>query len=237
MFKRKYFMAIILIVMLIMAGCKFENASSSSSSGATGKSDSTSSSNSSAAAAKTPEASPVATDGGAKPIVTIEMEDGAKIKVELYPNIAPNTVKNFISLVQKGSYNGLIYHRVIPGFMIQGGDPEGTGMGGPGYAIKGEFTNNGVSNTLKHTRGVISMARAQDPNSAGSQFFIMVADSPNLDGDYAAFGKVTEGMEEVDKIVNLPRDTNDRPTTPPKMKTVTVDTQGVKYAEPEIIKK
>jgi len=163
---------------------------------------------------------------GKKPMVTIEIEDGAKIKVELYPDIAPKTVDNFISLVKKGFYDGLTFHRVIPGFMIQGGDPEGNGTGGPGYSISGEFSNNNFNNPLKHTRGVISMARGgQDPNSAGSQFFIMVKDTPQLDGDYAAFGKVTEGMEEVDKIVSVKKDDQNKPLTPQKMKKVTVEIQ------------
>jgi len=170
------------------------------------------------------------------PMVTIEMEDGSKIKVELYPEIAPNTVRNFVSLIQKGYYNGLIFHRVIPGFMIQGGDPEGTGMGGPGYGIKGEFSSNGFENPLKHERGVISMARSNDPNSAGSQFFIMVKEYPSLDGQYAAFGKVTEGMETADKIVSVETGAGDRPIKEQKMKKVTVDTFGVKYGEAEKIK-
>lgn len=162
---------------------------------------------------------------GKKPLVTIEMEDGAKIKLELYPDIAPKTVDNFVSLVQKNFYDGLIFHRVIPDFMIQGGDPQGVGTGGPGYSIPGEFKSNNFDNPLKHTRGVISMARSQDPNSAGSQFFIMVKDTPQLDGDYAAFGKVTEGIEEVDKIVSVQRDANDKPLSPQKMKKVTVEIQ------------
>ena len=163
------------------------------------------------------------------PIVTIEMEDGGIICAELYPEIAPNTVRNFISLVKKGFYDGVIFHRVIPGFMIQGGDPTGTGMGGPGYSIEGEFTSNGFQNDLKHTRGVLSMARAMDPNSAGSQFFIM-----HLDKQYAAFGKVTEGMDVVDAIARTPRSMfNDKPTHEQKMKTVTVETFGVEYPEPE----
>jgi peptidyl-prolyl cis-trans isomerase B (cyclophilin B) len=157
-----------------------------------------------------------------KPIVTIEMGDGGVIKAELYPDVAPRTVDNFISLIQKGFYNGLIFHRVIPGFMIQGGDPTGNGTGGPGYTIAGEFKSNGFNNPLKHTRGVLSMARQQAPNTAGSQFFIMVADTPQLDGDYAAFGKVTQGMDEVDKIVSIKRDANDKPLTPQTMKKVTV---------------
>ncbi len=167
------------------------------------------------------------------PIVTIEMENGDQIKVELYPEIAPNTVRNFISLVKKGYYNGLIFHRVIKGFMIQGGCPEGSGMGGPGYSIKGEFAQNGVKNDLKHTEGVISMARSMMPNSAGSQFFIMHKNSPHLDGAYAAFGKVIEGMDVVNKIAEVRCDYNDRPQTEQKMASVTVDTFGVEYPEPE----
>lgn len=167
------------------------------------------------------------------PIVTIEMEDGGIIRAELYPEIAPNTVRNFISLVKKGFYDGVIFHRVIPGFMIQGGDPTGTGMGGPGYSIEGEFTSNGFQNDLKHTRGVLSMARAMDPNSAGSQFFIMHKTSPHLDGAYAAFGKITEGMDIVNKIAETATDYSDRPLEPQRMKTVTVETFGVDYPEPE----
>lgn len=170
------------------------------------------------------------------PIVTITMANGDQIKAELYPDIAPNTVKNFISLVKKGFYNGLIFHRVIPGFMIQGGDPNGNGTGGPGYSIKGEFSGNGFTNNLKHERGVLSMARTQEPNSAGSQFFIMVAANSSLDGNYAAFGKVISGMDAVDKIVNSPRDKNDKPLQNQVMKTVTVDTFGVDYGDPVIIK-
>ncbi|MEQ2456814.1 peptidylprolyl isomerase [Flavonifractor hominis] len=166
------------------------------------------------------------------PIVTIEMEDGGKMVAELYPEVAPNTVNNFISLVQSGFYNGLIFHRVIPGFMIQGGCPHGTGTGGPGYSIKGEFRRNGVDNTLRHERGVLSMARAMHPNSAGSQFFIMVESAPHLDGDYAAFGKVIEGMEVADAIVNAPRDRMDKPKADQRMKSVTVETFGVDYPAP-----
>ena len=158
----------------------------------------------------------------ANPIVTIQMKDGGVMKAELYPEIARITVQNFIDLAAKGFYNGLIFHRVIPGFMIQGGDPEGTGMGGPGYSIKGEFTANGFKNDLKHERGVLSMARAMDPNSAGSQFFIMTTTSPHLDGQYASFGKVTEGMEVADKIVNARRDFRDKPLLPPKIKSIRV---------------
>ena len=167
------------------------------------------------------------------PIVTIEMENGGKMIAELDPEIAPNTVNNFVSLVNKGVYNGLGFHRVIPGFMIQGGDPMGNGTGGPGYEIPGEFANNGVKNDLKHTRGVLSMARAQDPNSAGSQFFIMVDDAPYLDGDYAGFGKVIEGMDTADAIVNTPTGWMDIPMEPQRMKSVTVETFGVDYPEPQ----
>lgn len=156
------------------------------------------------------------------PLVTIEMEDGGKMVAELYPDVAPNTVNNFISLVQSGFYNGLIFHRVIPGFMIQGGCPLGNGTGGPGWHIKGEFARNGVANDLKHTRGVISMARAMDPNSAGSQFFIMHQDAPHLDGDYAAFGKVVSGMDVVDEIAAVATDWNDKPRTPVVMEKVEI---------------
>ena len=167
------------------------------------------------------------------PIVTIEMENGGIIKAELYPDVAPNSVNNFISLIQKGFYDGLIFHRCIPGFMIQGGCPQGTGMGSPGYSIKGEFTQNGFQNDLLHDRGVLSMARAMNPNSAGSQFFIMVEKAPHLDGQYAAFGKVIEGMDVADAIVSAKTDWNDRPREEQKMKKVTVDTFGVDYPEPE----
>lgn len=167
------------------------------------------------------------------PIVTIEMENGKVIKAELYPEIAPNTVNNFVSLVSKGFYDGVIFHRVIPGFMIQGGDPQGRGIGGPGYEIKGEFTSNGFQNNLKHTKGVLSMARTMVPDSAGSQFFIMVEDAPHLDGQYAAFGKVIEGIEVADEIVPVRRDWNDRPRKQQMMKKVTVETFGVVYPEPE----
>ena len=165
------------------------------------------------------------------PIVTIEMENGGVIQAELYPEIAPNTVANFVSLVQSGFYDGLIFHHVIPGFMIQGGDPQGTGMGGPGYSIKGEFARNGFrQNNLRHSRGVLSMARSMMPNSAGSQFFIMHADAPHLDGDYAAFGRVTEGMDVVDAIANTPTGRQDRPMSEQKIKRMTVDTFGEKYS-------
>ena len=169
----------------------------------------------------------------ANPIVTFEMEDGGIMKAELYPSVAPNTVNNFISLVSKGFYDGLIFHRVISGFMIQGGDPKGTGMGGPGYCIKGEFTMNRFQNDLKHERGVLSMARTMAPNSAGSQFFIMHENSPHLDRQYAAFGKIIEGIEVVDKIAATRVDYNDKPRTPQVMKKVTVETFGEVYPEPE----
>ena len=167
------------------------------------------------------------------PIVTFEMENGMTFKAELYPEIAPNTVANFVNLVESGFYNGLIFHRVIPGFMIQGGDPRGTGTGGPGYNIQGEFAANGFKNNLKHTRGVLSMARTMMPNSAGSQFFIMHANAPHLDGDYAGFGKVIEGIEAVDRICDVRTDWNDKPRIPQVMKKVTVETFGVDYPEPE----
>ena len=169
----------------------------------------------------------------ANPIVTITMENGDVMKAELYPEIAPNTAKNFVSLVSKGYYDGLIFHRVIKGFMIQGGCPEGTGMGGPGYSIKGEFSGNGFTNDLKHTKGVLSMARSMMPNSAGSQFFIMHETSPHLDGQYAAFGKVTEGLDVVDKIASVKTDYSDRPIEEQKIKSITVDTMGETYEEPE----
>ncbi len=167
------------------------------------------------------------------PVVTIEMENGDVMKAELYPEIAPNTVNNFISLIQKGYYDGLIFHRVINGFMIQGGCPDGTGMGGPGYNIKGEFKQNGFTNNLKHTPGVLSMARAMHPDSAGSQFFIMHKNSPHLDGAYAAFGQITEGMDVVNKISETDTDYSDRPLEEQRMKKVTVDTKGTEYPEPE----
>lgn len=169
----------------------------------------------------------------ANPIVTIEMENGDIMKAELYPEVAPNTVNNFVSLVKKGFYDGVIFHRVISGFMIQGGDPDGTGMGGPGYSIKGEFAQNGVENNLVHDAGVLSMARAMHPDSAGSQFFIMHKNAPHLDGAYAAFGKVTEGMDVVNQIAETDTDYSDRPLDEQKIKSMTVDTFGVDYPEPE----
>ena len=167
------------------------------------------------------------------PVVTIELENGQIMKGELYPEKAPNTVNNFISLVKKGYYDGLIFHRVIRGFMIQGGCPQGTGMGGPGYSIRGEFAQNGFANDLKHTEGVLSMARAMHPDSAGSQFFIMHKAAPHLDGAYAAFGKVTEGMDAVNRIAEVRTDYSDRPMKEQKIKKMTVETFGVDYPEPE----
>ena len=169
------------------------------------------------------------------PIVTITMENGDIMKAELYPEIAPISVSNFINLIQKGFYDGLIFHRVIKGFMIQGGCPDGNCMGGPGHSIKGEFAHNGVENNLKHTEGVLSMARAMHPNSAGSQFFIMHKTSPHLDGEYAAFGKITEGMDVVNKIAETSTDYSDRPMEEQKIKTMTVETFGVDYPEPDKI--
>lgn len=167
------------------------------------------------------------------PIITIEMENGGVIKAELYPNKAPNTVNNFLSLVQKGFYDGVIFHRVIAGFMIQGGDPKGIGIGGPGYTIKGEFSANGFKNDLKHERGVLSMARTMDPDSAGSQFFIMTDPAPHLDGQYAAFGRVTEGIEHVLAIAAVPTDFRDKPKEAQRMKKVTAETFGETYPQPE----
>lgn len=237
-----------LVVLLITAGCgKRETAENTVQGGGVGSS-------ATATATPTPtpsqpastEPAPTNTEeadatstvdtSGNNPIVTIEMDSGKTIKVELYPKVAPNTVNNFVSLVQKGFYDGTIFHRVIPGFMIQGGDPDGTGRGGPDYGIKGEFSQNGFKNDLKHTKGVISMARSQNPNSAGSQFFLMVADSPHLDGAYAAFGKITEGQDVADEIVSVPTGPQDRPKTEQVMKKVTVDLNGYEAAEPEVIK-
>lgn len=167
------------------------------------------------------------------PVATVELESGAAIEIELYPDTAPNTVRSFISLIRKGYYNGLTFHRVIPGFMIQGGCPKGVGIGGPGYSIRGEFALNGVENSLKHTKGVISMARSSHPDSAGSQFFIMAGTAPHLDGNYAAFGKVISGFDEVERIVSVPRDRNDKPLSPERMKRVTVELFDTEYPEPD----
>ena len=169
----------------------------------------------------------------ANPVVTMTMDSGERVVMELYPDTAPESVRNFISLINKGFYNGLTFHRVIDGFMIQGGCPQGTGTGGPGYSIRGEFRANGIRNDLHHTEGVLSMARAQHPDSAGSQFFIMVAPAPYLDGQYAAFGKVLTGMETVHRIARLPKDFRDKPLDPPVIREMTVDTRGVVYDEPQ----
>lgn len=169
------------------------------------------------------------------PVVTFTMDNGDVMKAELYPEIAPNTVNNFISLIKKGFYDGVTFHRIISGFMIQGGDPEGTGMGGPGYCIKGEFSGNGFENNLLHTKGVLSMARAMSPDSAGSQFFIMHANAPHLNGEYAAFGKLTEGEDVLDKIASVDTDWNDRPLKPQVISSVTVETFGAQYDEPETV--
>lgn len=173
-------------------------------------------------------------EGQKNPIVTIEMANGKKIKMELYPKVAPNTVNNFISLVESGFYNGVIFHRIVPDFVIQGGDPTGTGAYGPGYTIKGEFSSNGVTNPVKHTRGIVSMARTMEPDTAGSQFFIVLADANNLDGEYAAFGKVISGMDEVDRIAAV-ETREEKPVEAQRMKEVTVETFGVDYPEPEVI--
>jgi peptidyl-prolyl cis-trans isomerase B (cyclophilin B) len=223
--------------MALLIGCSAINPNPSQTAGGSG------SSGSSGASGEGGEGADASGEAGRKnPVAVIEMQDGKKIEVELYPDIAPNTVNNFISLANSGFYDGVIFHRVIPGFMIQGGDPEGTGGGGPGYGIKGEFSNNDFPNGLKHTRGVISMARRGNPinpkpfyDTAGSQFFIMVADSPSLDNDYAAFGKAVSGMDVADAIVNTPTDSGDKPLSEQKIKTITVDTFGVDYPEPETI--
>ncbi|HTG68951.1 MAG TPA: peptidylprolyl isomerase [Candidatus Udaeobacter sp.] len=233
--KRLGMMLLLMLILLVVAsGCgASKNAAGDKSSGA--------SSNSGNVSTTPPTEAPVE-DGpellgpDKHPVVTIQLSNDKIIKLELYPEVASNTVNNFISLINKGFYDGVIFHRVIPGFMIQGGDPEGTGMGGPGYSIAGEFSSNGFENKLKHTRGVLSMARTGEPDTAGSQFFIMVADAPSLDNEYASFGKVTEGMDAVDEIVNQTTGANDRPETPISMKKVTVDTLGMTFEEPTKVK-
>jgi peptidyl-prolyl cis-trans isomerase B (cyclophilin B) len=239
---------ILSLVLLVAAGCgKRDNAGqigSEASPGATSPTSAatgTTPSPDASSAVSAPASEETVPRSETNPVVTIEMDTGKTITIELYPDVAPNTVNNFISLTRKGFYDGLIFHRVIPGFMIQGGDPEGTGAGGPGYAIRGEFAANGFRNDLQHTRGVISMARKSQPlDSAGSQFFIMVADAPHLDGQYAAFGKVLTGMETVDEIVGQqidPADPNGtRPAQPMAIRKMSVDTKGIDYAEPEIIR-
>lgn len=226
--KRLGMMLLLMLILVIVAGCGgTKTPNNGETTGAGGGNTNTT----------TPTEAP-AEDGPAllgpekHPVVTIQLSNDKIIKLELYPEVAPNSVNNFISLVKKSFYDGVIFHRVIPGFMIQGGDPDGTGMGGPSYSIPGEFNSNGFENKLKHTRGVLSMARSNDPDSGGSQFFIMVADAPSLDNEYAAFGKVTEGMEAVDEIVNQAKGANDRPDNPISMKKVTVDTLGMTFDEP-----
>ncbi|WP_138224930.1 peptidylprolyl isomerase [Paenibacillus algicola] len=226
--------ALLLTVMLLLGACGNDQSRENADSGTTSNNANNASNGSSTQ--ETP-AEPetelnVPNPDASHPVVTIEMENGGIIKAELYPEVAPNTVNNFISLAESGFYNGLGFHRAVPGFMIQGGDPSGNGTGGPGYGIKGEFTANGFQNDLLHTEGVLSMARAQDPNSAGSQFFIMHADSDFLDGKYAAFGKVIEGLDVVDEIANLPTQ-GETVVDPPVMKNVTVDTLGEEYPEPD----
>ena len=208
------------VLIAVLAACQSDDASDE-------KQDKDETANSDEKESSTPEPT------GKKPVVTLTMENGEEIIIELYPDIAPNTVNNFITLVEDGFYDGLIFHRVVPGFMIQGGDPEGTGIGGPGYAIKGEFSSNGFENDLLHERGVLSMARSQDPDSAGSQFFIMTEDSSHLDGDYAGFGKVVEGMETVDKIVAVDRDKQDKPEEDQVIQSMTVELEGYVAKEPE----
>ncbi|WP_042478497.1 peptidylprolyl isomerase [Bacillus ndiopicus] len=214
-YKRFYFIFTLLTLTLILAGCGAKKVEENPA---------------------TEDAQNYPADVKENPIVTITMNNDEKIVIELEPSVAPNTVANFISLVEQGFYDGLIFHRVIPGFMIQGGDPLGNGTGGPDYGIEGEFLANDFENDLEHERGVISMARAGDPNSAGSQFFIMVEDASYLDGQYAAFGKVIEGMEVADAIVNVERDAADKPLEDQQMKKVEVDTKGFKYPEPKVIK-
>jgi peptidyl-prolyl cis-trans isomerase B (cyclophilin B) len=222
-------LAIMCLMLVILAGCGNKPTSNTAGNG----------NGSPTTGSELPQNNPAAATEGvpsataSHPVVTIEMDNGSIIKAELYPEVAPNTVNNFISLIQKGFYDGTIFHRVIPGFMIQGGDPDGKGTGGPGYSIAGEFNNNGFTNNLLHTEGVLSMARGKEMDTAGSQFFIMADSYPSLDGEYAAFGKVTEGLDAVQAIVNLPRGENDRPDQPPVMKKVSVDTLGVTYPEPQ----
>ncbi|WP_419876159.1 peptidylprolyl isomerase [Candidatus Pristimantibacillus sp. PTI5] len=226
--KRLGMMLLLSLILVVVAGCGGTK---------TPNNGETTGSNGGTANTTTPTEAP-AEDGPAlsgpdkHPVVTIQLSNDKIIKLELYPEVAPNSVNNFISLINKSFYDGVIFHRVIPGFMIQGGDPDGTGAGGPGYSIPGEFNSNGFENKLKHTRGILSMARTNDPDTAGSQFFIMVADAPSLDNEYAAFGKVTEGMEAVDEIVNQAKGANDRPDNPISMKKVTVDTLGMTFEEP-----
>lgn len=218
-----------LVLLVVVSGCGGGSKTNNNTTGATTPTEAPTE-----APTETPaEEGPELLGSDKHPVVTIELSNDKIIKLELYPEVAPNTVQNFISLVNKGFYDGVIFHRVIPNFMIQGGDPDGMGTGGPGYSIPGEFSSNGFENKLKHTRGVLSMARTNVPDSAGSQFFIMVADAPSLDNEYAAFGQVTEGMEAVDEIVNQKKGAGDKPETPIAMKKVTVDTLGMTFEEPK----
>ncbi|MGO4889497.1 peptidylprolyl isomerase [Anaerobacillus sp. MEB173] len=215
-----YFIFAIMVGFLVLTGCGTQNDTEQTGGDET---------------SGTGEETSYASEVTENPIVTITMENDEEIVIELYPGVAPNTVANFISLVEDGFYDGIIFHRVIPDFMIQGGDPDGTGMGGAGYSIEGEFTANGFENNLTHDRGVISMARTNDPNSAGSQFFIMVSDSPHLDGQYASFGRVLEGLETVDEIVSVERDRADKPLEDQQIKSIRVDTKGFDYPEPKVL--
>ncbi|WP_123042387.1 peptidylprolyl isomerase [Cohnella candidum] len=236
--KLRLTMFLVLALTMILAACGKKNETNAGGASPSASESAAESASSSPAASA---ASDTAPHSDKNPVVTIEMDNGHTIKLELFPDIAPNTVNNYISLIKKGFYDGTIFHRVMPGFMIQGGDPNGNGTGGPGYSIKGEFTANGFQNDLKHKRGILSMARKSQPlDSAGSQFFIMVADAPSLDGQYAAFGNVLEGMDTVDEIVNQKIDPSDpygtMPLKPMAIKKMTVDTKGVEYKEPETIK-
>ncbi|MHA7965211.1 peptidylprolyl isomerase [Paenibacillus sp. CAU 1782] len=228
---------LLLSVLLVLAGCgvdrKPQNTSGAAGGGSTPATETATPSPSPESTVEPTPEGPELLGSDQHPEVTLEISNGKNIVIELYPEVAPNSVSNFISLVEQGFYDGLIFHRVIPGFMIQGGDPEGTGMGGPGYSIAGEFNSNGFENELKHTRGVISMARSGDPNSAGSQFFIMVEDAPHLDGEYAAFGQVIEGMETADEIVNQPAGSGNRPVEPLSISKATVDVKGLDIKELE----
>ncbi|WP_246608338.1 peptidylprolyl isomerase [Paenibacillus agaridevorans] len=234
-YRHPLLLAVLAVFLIVAAGCGVDQGKQNNSQGSGGGQ---------ATASPSPSPSPSPTEAPAEeegpellgpekhPEVTIELSNDKLIKIELYPEVAPNSVNNFISLVQSGYYDGLIFHRVIPGFMIQGGDPDGNGMGGPGYSIPGEFSENGFENKLKHTRGVLSMARTNAPDSAGSQFFIMVEDAPSLDNLYASFGKVIEGIEAADEIVAQDRDDNDKPLEPISMKKVTVDLKGMTFDPP-----
>ena len=233
---KKILAVLMLMPVLILAGCSGNRVNGSSTTTSESSSEKPATSVETPAPAATTPASDDTIEKGPKPVVTMTMADGAVIKIELYPTVAPNTVNNFISLVNKKFYDGLTFHRVISGFMIQGGDPEGTGAGGPGYCIKGEFSSNGFNNPLKHTAGVLSMARTDQPDTAGSQFFIMQGDKPQLDGEYAAFGKVSSGMDEVNKIAAVQTGGENKPLTPIVIKKITVELNGYAFKEPQTIK-